>query len=83
MESEETPFQLVLPTAHREVTLRGCDDKVGHLGLEHMLDLLHDWFFWPHMAAQAKEYIDKCCPCLTFKTKQPKALLESIMATHP
>ena len=35
------------------------------------------------MAAQAAEDIDKCCPCLTFKAKQPKALLESIVATQP
>ena len=48
-----------------------------------MLDLMHDQFFWPCMAAQAKEHIDKCCSCLTFKAKQPKAPLENIMATHP
>ena len=36
-ESEETLLQLVLPTAHREVALRGCHDEVGHLGLERML----------------------------------------------
>ena len=48
-----------------------------------MLDLMHDQFHWPHMLAQAKEHTDKCCPCLTFKAKQPKALLENIVATHP
>ena len=30
-----------------------------------------------------KEHIDKCCPCLIFKAKQPKAPLENIVATHP
>ena len=44
---------------------------------------MHDRFFWPHMAAQAKEHIEKCCPCLAFKARQPKAPLENIMATHP
>ena len=82
-ESEETLLQLVLPTAQREVALRGCHDEVGHLGLECMLDLMCDRFFWPHMAAQAKEHIGKCCPCLAFKARQPKAPLENIMATHP
>ena len=76
-------MQLVLPTAQREVALRGCHDEVGHLGLEHMLDLMCDRFFWPHMAVQAKEHIGKCCPCLAFKGRQPKAPLENIMATHP
>ena len=35
------------------------------------------------MAAQAKEHISKCCPCLACKDKQSKAPLENIMATHP
>ena len=76
-------MQLVLPTAQREVALRGCHDEVGHLGLECMLDLMHDRFFWPRMAVQAKKHIGKCCPCLAFKARQPKAPLENIMATHP
>ena len=76
-------MQLVLPTALREVALRGCHDEVGHLGLEHMLDLMHDRFFWPHMAVQVKEDIGKCHPCLAFKARQPKVPLENIVATHP
>ena len=51
--------------------------------MECMLDLMHDQFLWPCMAAQVKEHIDKCCPCLTFKTKQPKALLENSVETYP
>ena len=82
-ESEETLLQLVLPAAQRKVALRGCHDEVGHLGLECMLDLKCDRFFWPHMAAQAKELIGKCHPCLAFKARQPKAPLENIMTTHP
>ena len=82
-ESEKTLFQLVLPAAYREVTLRICHNKVSHLGLEHMLDLMYDQFYWPCMAAQVKEHIHKCHPCLTFKAKQPKVLLENTVATHP
>ena len=47
------------------------------------MDLMCDRLFWPHMAVQAKEHIGKCCPCLAFKARQPKAPLENIMATHP
>ena len=75
-ESDETILQLVLPAAYREVALKGCHDEVGHLGLECMLDLMHDRFFWPHMAVQVKEHIGKCCPCLAFKARQPKAPLK-------
>ena len=35
------------------------------------------------MAAQAKEHVGKYHPCLAFKARQQKALLENIMATHP
>ena len=82
-ELEGTLLQLVLPTVQREVSLRGCHDEVGHLGLEQMLDLMCDRFFWPCMAAQANEHIGKCHPCLAFKARQPKLPLENIMATHP
>ena len=81
-ESEETLLQLVLPTAYREVALRGCHDEVGHLGLAHMLDLLCDRLFWPHMAAQAKEHVRKCHLCLAFKARQQKTPLKKIVATH-
>ena len=76
-------LQLVLAPAYREVALKGCHDEVGHLGLECMLDLMRDRFFWPHMTVQAKEHMGKCHPCLAFKARQPKAPLENIMATHP
>ena len=82
-ESEETLLHLVLPAAQREVTLKGCHSEVGHLGLEHMLNLMCDQFFWPRMAAQVKEHIRRCNPCLAFKARQPKAPPENIVATHP
>ena len=44
---------------------------------------MHDQFYWPWMAAQAKEHIGRCHLCLAFKAKQPKAPLENIMVTHP
>ena len=82
-ESEEALFQLVLPMHRGEVALQGCHNEVGHLGLEHMPDLMHDRFIWPQMAAQAKEYIGKCHLCHAFKARHPKVPLKNIVATHP
>ena len=48
-----------------------------------MFDLMHNMFYWSHMAAQAKEHIFKCCSCLAFKAKQPKAPLENVVIIHP
>ena len=82
-ESEETLLQLVLPKAYREVDLKGCHDKVGHLGLKHMLDLMCDRFFWPCMAVQVKEHIGKCRPMLSFQSQTAKSTSQNIVATHP
>ena len=35
------------------------------------------------MAVQAKEHVKKCHQCVTFKEKQQKTPMESIVATHP
>ena len=56
---------------------------VCHLGLDCMLDLMHDRFFWPCMAAQAKKHVGRCHLCLAFKARQEKDPLKNIMATHP
>ena len=80
---EETLLQLGLPVGQSEVALRGYHDEVGHLSLQCMLDLMCDRFFWPHMAAQLKEHVGKCCPCLVFKAREPKPPLENIVATYP
>ena len=69
-ESQKVLFQLVLPTAHRETTLGGCHNDIGHLGLEIILDLMCNHFFWPEMAMQEKKYITKCCQCVILKVKQ-------------
>ena len=68
---------------HRKTALRGCHNEAGHLGLDWMLVLMCDYFFWPCMSVQAGEHNDKCHPCITFKVMQPRALLENILATHP
>ena len=80
--SSEALFQLVLLAMHRETTLEGCHKKIGHLGIKRMLDLMCNHFFWPQIAVQAKEHVEKCHQCVIFKAKQQKAPMESIVATH-
>ena len=82
-ESEETLFQLVLPAAHREVTLRGCHDEVGHLGLECMLDLMCDQFYWPCMAAQGEGTHWQVSPMPYLQGQAAQGPTRNIVATHP
>ena len=42
-------MQLVLLTTLRLQALKGCHDDLGHLGIERILDLLRDQFYWPGM----------------------------------
>ena len=81
--SQENQFQLVLLAMHWETTLRGCPDEVSHLGLKCMLNLMCDCFFWPWMATQVKEHVERCYQCATFKAKQKWAPIENIVVTHP
>ena len=39
--------------------LQECHDYISHMGLEQMLDLLWDKFYWPGMTKDAKFYIAK------------------------
>ena len=43
---------------------------------------MHDYFFWLQMAVQVKEHVKKYCQCVTFKAKQQRVPMESIVATH-
>ena len=82
-ESLKALFQLALLTMHRETTLKGCNNEIGHSDLERMLDLMHDHFFWPQMAVQAKKHVEKCCQCIIFKAEQQRAPMEKTVVTCP
>ena len=47
--NRRTRFQLVLPPSLRTKVIEGCQDQVGHLGQDRMLELLRDQFYWPGM----------------------------------
>ena len=53
----EQIFQFVLPRNFiRKVILAYHDDN-GHLGMERILGLLQEWFFWPKMAEDVRKHI--------------------------
>ena len=82
-ESLEALFQLVLPATHQETTLRGCHDKISHLDLERMLDVILDISFSLKWLYRQRNMFERCCQCVTFKVKQQRALMETTMATLP
>ena len=74
---------LILLKEDQEVALRGCHNDLGHLGLECMLSLLRDWFYWPSMLNDAEGHTWICERCLQFKAKPQREELFLILATFP
>ena len=47
--NNQTKFQLILPSEHRERAIEGCHDHVGHFGKDSTLELLRNRFYLPGM----------------------------------
>ena len=79
-----TPFdakprlQLILPPSHYNKAMEGCHDQVGHLGLDRVLELLGDQFYWPGMYNDVVSYLKKCPRCLRRKSQADQAPLLNI-----
>ena len=58
-------------------------DDIGHMGLEQMLDLLWDQFYWPEMTKDEEMYIGNCEQCIQYKNKLQRMAIKSIQANHP
>ena len=53
------------------------------MGLEQMLYLLQDQFYWPGMTKDAELHIARCDQCICFNSTPQRAVMENIQATHP
>ena len=75
-------LRLVLPWAHHTLAMHGCHDDLGHLGTEHMLDILHDQFYWTTMQDDAEQQIQEYGRCNWFKACPHHEKLYPILATY-
>ena len=76
-------LQFVLPQHFRQQTLQACHDNVRHLGIERIVHLLKNRFYWPNRQKDIKKYIQQCSRCLRFETLPEKAGMHPFEATHP
>ena len=78
-------MQLVLPERFHHLVYVELHEKLGHLGVEKVVELAQQRFYWPKMAAHIKNYIQKKCRCIVNKrpNKSEKAPLVPIQATYP
>ena len=77
--------QMILPESLHDMVFVELHQKMGHLGLERVLDLARRRFFWPHMGADIDHFIKKKCSCVISKKPNvpERAPLQPIHATRP
>ena len=80
---DRNSMQLCLPREYRKDALEGCHDNVGHFGVDRVIDLLRDRFYWPHMLEDTKDYVGSCQRCQMAKGKQQQAPLQPYHADAP
>lgn len=72
-EEDRLTFQLVLPPNLCSTVLKALHQDMGHMGIEHTLDLVRQRFFWPKMAADVEQTIKTCGRCVRRKALTEKA----------
>ena len=77
--------QLVLPAQYKSLVLHQLHNDMGHVGVERVLNLVRERFYWPYMKQEVEDYVTKRCPCLKQKkpATQVRAPMGSITTTSP
>ena len=77
--------QVVLPEKYHDLVFVELHQKMAHLGVEKVVDLAQQRFYWPRMADDIKNFIQKKCRCVANKKlpQAERAPLQPIQATHP
>ena len=77
--------QVVLPKCLYSLVYTELHEKMGHIGVDKVLSLARDRFFWPHMRDDIERFIMKQCRCIkqkkpTFIQREP---LTPVITTSP
>ena len=79
----EPVVQFVLPKRFIHKVILACHDDNGDLGIDWILGLLQERFFWPKMAEDVQTHIHTCERCLRFKQPQEKAEMKPNLVSYP
>ena len=85
MRKTATYEQIVLPKEFHGMVYVELHEKLAHLGVDKVVDLAQQRFYWPRMASDIKNHIQKRCRCIVNKkpNQQERAPLVPTEATHP
>ena len=77
--------QIVLPQEFHDMVYTELHVKMAHLGVEKVLGLARQRFYWPGMAGSIKQFVQKKCRCMV--NKKPNVIetgpMGTIETTHP
>ena len=78
-------LQVVLPKKYHQLVYTELHEKLAHLGSNRVLELARQRFFWPKMARDVKNYVQKKCRCIADKTenRSERAKMRSIETSSP
>ena len=77
--------QIILPKDFHQIVYQELHEKMGHLGVEKVVDLAQQRFYWPKMAENIKHYVQSKCRCIVSKKPNvpERAPLTPIEAQYP
>ena len=75
-------LQLVITQSYQKKALQGCHDDIRHMGLQQVLDLLWDQFYWPRMTKDAELHIVRYDQCIHFKSRPQKTVMELVQLDY-
>ena len=77
--------QIVLPDTYHQLVFKELHEEMGHLGVEKVVELAQQRFYWPAMASDIQNHIQKRCKCIVNKKPNVKerAPLMPMIAQYP
>lgn len=77
--------KILLPKKFHNLVYKELHEEMGHLGVERVLTLIRDCFYWPHMQRDMEHYVTWVCSCLKNKcpNRPTRAPLINIVTTYP
>ena len=81
----EAHAQIVLPRSLRPLVYKELHGDMRHLGVDHVVSLARECFYWPHMQQNISNFISQRCQCLKQKPPHytPREPLQPIVTSAP
>lgn len=79
----EICVQVVCPTVKRQEVWQKYHEAAAHAGAERTLSRIRQFFYWPGMDMEVRQFQHGCVACSLQNRAQPRAPLHPFTATYP